>query len=195
MKVLFAVSNEEISEAIVKKYQKNYKEIISYKNVYYFNAILKEIQKDSLITVEEYRIKDYKTVKNPYEGHYLHFDTQTDANTVKKSFRKGDFIVSTNQAGVKYLLETLEPTATDSFFNWNFFDAILGQKEYFSDYVFEDTAAELLKKDPKLKANFEKKKNEDSAFAKDGDAQLRWVYEHSPYFEPTVKLYPIYRIQ
>ena len=46
MKVLFAVNNEEISESIVKKYQRNYKEIISYKNVYYFNAILKEIQKD-----------------------------------------------------------------------------------------------------------------------------------------------------
>ena len=46
MKVLFAVSNEEISESIVKKYQKEYKQIISYKNVYYFNAILKEIQKD-----------------------------------------------------------------------------------------------------------------------------------------------------
>ncbi len=46
MKVLFAVSNESISDAIVKKYQKDYKEIISYKNVYYFNAILKEIQRD-----------------------------------------------------------------------------------------------------------------------------------------------------
>ena len=46
MKVLFAVSNENISESIVKKYQKDYKEIISYKNVYYFNAILKELQKD-----------------------------------------------------------------------------------------------------------------------------------------------------
>ena len=46
MKVLFAVSNEEISETIVKRYQKDYKEIISYKNVYYFNAILKELQKD-----------------------------------------------------------------------------------------------------------------------------------------------------
>ena len=46
MKVLFAVSNESISESIVKQYQKNFKEIISYKNVYYFNAILKEIQKD-----------------------------------------------------------------------------------------------------------------------------------------------------
>ena len=46
MKVLFAVNNEDISESIVKKYQKEYKEIISYKNVYYFNAILKEIQRD-----------------------------------------------------------------------------------------------------------------------------------------------------
>ena len=46
MKVLFAVSSERISETIIKKYQKEYKEILSYKNVYYFNAILKEIQKD-----------------------------------------------------------------------------------------------------------------------------------------------------
>lgn len=57
MKVLFAVSNENISESIVKKYQKDYKEIISYKNVYYFNAILKELQKnktyDRIVISEE----------------------------------------------------------------------------------------------------------------------------------------------
>ena len=46
MKVLFAVSNESISEAIIKKYQNEYKEIITGKNVYYFNAILKELQRD-----------------------------------------------------------------------------------------------------------------------------------------------------
>ena len=46
MKVLFAVNNESVSEAIVKKYQREYKEIITYKNVYYFNAILKELQRD-----------------------------------------------------------------------------------------------------------------------------------------------------
>ena len=59
MKVLFAVSNEETSEAIVKKYQKEYKQIISYKNVYYFNAILKELQKDKSydrIVISEYTI-------------------------------------------------------------------------------------------------------------------------------------------
>ena len=46
MKVLFAVNNDDISNAIVKKYQNEYKEILSYKSVYYFNAILKELQKD-----------------------------------------------------------------------------------------------------------------------------------------------------
>lgn len=46
MKVLFAVSNENTSQAIIKKYQAEYKKIISYKNVYYFNAILKELQRD-----------------------------------------------------------------------------------------------------------------------------------------------------
>ncbi len=46
MKVLFAVNNDNVVETIVKKYQKDYKEILSYKNVYYFNAILRELQKD-----------------------------------------------------------------------------------------------------------------------------------------------------
>ena len=44
MRVLFAVSNEKMSETIVNQYQKEFKEIITYKNVYYFNAILKELQ-------------------------------------------------------------------------------------------------------------------------------------------------------
>ena len=46
MKILFAVNNDNISETISRKYQKDYKEILSYKNVYYFNAILRELQKD-----------------------------------------------------------------------------------------------------------------------------------------------------
>ena len=46
MKVLFAVSNDNVSASIIKKYQEKYKEIITSKNVYYFNAIIKELQKD-----------------------------------------------------------------------------------------------------------------------------------------------------
>ncbi len=158
------------------------------------NIEIQPISKDSLMNVEVYKVADFKTVKNPYEGHYLHYDTKVNKENKNVKFRKGDYLVSTKQEGVKYLLETLEPEATDSFFNWNFFDAILGQKEYFSDYVFEDTAAELLKKNPQLKSEFEKKKAADKKFAEDGNAQLDWVYKNSEYYEGSVGLYPIYRI-
>ena len=155
----------------------------------------KELQSDSLITVESYKIVDFKTVKNPYEGHYLHFDTQVSSELKTKKFRKGDYLVSTKQSGVKFLLETLEPEAVDSYFNWNEFDGILGQKEYFSDYVFEDTAAELLKTNKALKTAFELKKASDAKFAEDGAAQLDWVYKNSEYYEGSVNQYPIYRIR
>ena len=158
------------------------------------NIKIQPISKDSLMNVEVYKVADFKTVKNPYEGHYLHYDTKVNKENKNVKFRKGDYLVSTKQEGVKYLLETLEPEATDSFFNWNFFDSILGQKEYFSDYVFEDTAAELLKKNPQLKSEFEKKKAADKKFAEDGNAQLDWVYKNSEYYEGSVGLYPIYRI-
>ena len=67
MKVLFAVSNDKMSETIVKQYQKDYKQIISFKNVYYFNAILKELQKDKTYDrvvisedLEQYSNTDYE---------------------------------------------------------------------------------------------------------------------------------------
>ncbi|MDQ0475925.1 M14 family zinc carboxypeptidase [Chryseobacterium sp. MDT2-18] len=159
------------------------------------NIILKEIKQDSIIFAQQYRVSDFKTVKNPYEGHYLHYDTQVKSDTKNFKFRKGDLLVSTRQNGVKYLLETLEPEATDSFFNWNFFDGILGQKEYYSDYVFEDTAADLVKNNQVLRTAFEMEKIANPDFAKDGKAQLEWVYKHSEYYEGSVGTYPIYRIQ
>ncbi len=158
------------------------------------NISMKKLRTDSTVFAQQYRISDYKTVKNPYEGHYLHYDTQVSSENRNVQFQKGDFLVSTKQNGVKYLLETLEPEATDSFFNWNFFDAILGQKEYYSDYVFEDTAAELLKNNNQLKLSFEKEKASNPDFAKNGAAQLDWIYKNSPYYEGSVGSYPIYRI-
>ncbi len=46
MKVLFAVSDETISQNIIKQYQEDYKEIITSTNKYFFNAIIKELAKD-----------------------------------------------------------------------------------------------------------------------------------------------------
>ncbi|WP_294334203.1 hypothetical protein [uncultured Chryseobacterium sp.] len=156
---------------------------------------MKPIQKDSTIAVESYTINDFKTAKNAYEGHYPHSETTVDKSNRSILFSAGDYLAPTNQEGVKYLIETLEPEALDSFFNWNFFDGILAQKEYYSAYIFEDTAAELLKKDKTLKQKFESKKASDPKFAEDGTDQLDWIYRNSPYFEEkTFRQYPVYRI-
>jgi hypothetical protein len=157
------------------------------------NIAMEVVAKDTEIEVESYRIKDYTTSTQTYEGHYPHTVVNLEVTTEKVLFHKGDFVIYTQQPGVKYLLETLEPQGVDSYFTWNFFDAILQQKEYFSDYVFEDTAAELLKNDKALKAAFEKKKQEDKTFADDADAELDWIYRHSVYYEKTHMEYPVYR--
>ena len=91
-------------------------------------------------------------------------------------------------------MEVLEPQADDSYFAWNFFDGILGQKEGFSAYVFEDIAYEYLQKNPALKTRLEEKKAGDTSFANNGPAQLDFIYKNSPYYEPAHLQYPVYRI-
>ncbi len=94
----------------------------------------------------------------------------------------------------RFLIETLEPNAEDSYFAWNFFDGILGQKEGFSNYVFEETATEFLKMNPEVKTKLEERKTIDSAFAKSAAAQLNFVFQNSDYYEPAHMQYPVYRI-
>jgi hypothetical protein len=149
---------------------------------------------DTILDVEMYRIEKFETSKNPYESHYNHSQTEVSALKVKKQFYKGDFMILTNQSSNRYIVETLEPQATDSWFNWNFFDGILAQKEHFSDYVFEDLAASILDKNPELRAKLEAKKSNDEKFAADGKAQLDFVYKNSSYYEPTHNMYPVARL-
>lgn len=159
------------------------------------NAIeIETLKTDSVIEVEQYKINTFETRKSAYEGHYQHYNTTVNASTKKIGFKKGDYIVNTNQKGLRYLLETLEPQAPDSFFNWNFFDTILQQKEGFSPYVWEDKAKELLDKNPALKATFETKKQTEKEFANNWYAQLDWLHKKSDNYEKAHLQYPIYRL-
>lgn len=155
---------------------------------------MKRLKSDATIDATFYYITGYESSRSPVEGHYLHHSVKVETKAMQQLFRRGDYVVTTDQAANRYLVETLEPQATDSYFAWNFFDGILMQKEYFSDYVFEDLAAELLRKDKQLKADFEKKKSEDPAFAKDAERQLEYIYKRSPYYEPTHMRYPVARL-
>ena len=152
------------------------------------------IQKDTVITAEVYHIKDYKTRNSPYEGHYLHYNTAVEVSEEEVALKKGDYIFNTQQDGVRYLLETLEPSATDSFFNWNFFDTILQQKEGFSPYVWEDKAVEFLNANPNIKADFEAKKAAEPDFNANWFAQLDWIHKQSPNYEAAHLRYPIIRV-
>jgi len=153
------------------------------------------LKKDTTINVTSYHIADYKTRTPAYEGHYLHYNTEVSKTKEQVKFSKGDLYISTNQDGLRYLLETLEPSAPDSFFNWNFFDTILQQKEGFSPYVFEDLAKDILADNPQLKKDFEVKQKSDKKFAKNWYAQLHYIYMNSKYKEKAFLRYPLYRIE
>ena len=155
---------------------------------------MKRLTEDVEIDLDFYYIDAYETVESPYEGHYLHFGVKTNTKHLRRLFRKGDFVVYTDQPANRYIVETLEPEAPDSFFAWNFFDGILMQKEYFSAYVFEGLAAELLRDDPELQVKLEQKRQADEKFAQSARAQLNFIYENSPYYEPSYRLYPVGRL-
>ena len=150
--------------------------------------------RDTVMEVEVYRIDDYSTRTAAYEGHYPHYNTTVTKTLERVPFRKGDLYIKTFQPGVRYLLETLEPITTDSFFNWNFFDAILQQKEGFSSYVFEDEAYKMLEEDPALKEEFQALKRSNSEFSRNPYEQLNWIYKRSPHYETPHLRYPVFRV-
>lgn len=151
-------------------------------------------EKDTVVTVEELHIADFKTRNRAYEGHYLHYNTSVTATPKTYRFKQGDLYIPVNQFGARYIMETLEPAATDSFFNWNYFDSILQQKEGYSSYVFEDIAKEYLANNPELKTEFDKKMKEDEKFAGNARAQLDFVYKNSPHYEAAHMKLPIYKV-
>jgi len=155
---------------------------------------MQPLKKDTTIEVEVYRIDDYKTAQREYEMHHLNSDVKLSSTKQKMNFRKGDWYIPMNQTANRFLIETLEPQGEDSYFAWNFFDAILGQKEGFSGYAFEDIAADYLKTHTDLKTILEQRRAADTAFAKNGNAQLNFLYQNSPYFEPDYLRYPVYRV-
>ncbi len=153
-----------------------------------------QLARDSTLQVEAYTIVDYQTVESPYEGHYKHDEVKVAAHDVTLTFRQGDYLVPLDQWQNRYIVETLEPAAPDSFFSWNFFDAILQQKEHFSAYVFEDLAVNILKEHPEIHQALDSVKAADPTLADNAYRQLEFIYQRSAHREPEYLRYPVYRV-
>lgn len=155
---------------------------------------MKQISKSGNLscTINYLRKVEYASV--PYEGHFAHRSLSTDTLTLQVPVQKGDWVIEMNQPLNSFIMQVLTPEAPDSYFRWNFFDAVLQQKEWFSDYVFDRTAAEIIKNTPglrsKLDAHVKEQHLENNSWA-----QLLFVYRNSDYYESTHLRYPVYRTE
>jgi len=156
---------------------------------------MKQLSRDLKVSGGIYTITSYKSSSQPYENHFLHRQVEVEKHTDSLQFYKGDYLIICNQPANRYIVESLEPQGVDSWFAWNAFDGILQEKEYFSDYVFDTVAVRLLQQYPDLRAQFDAKRQGDTAFAGNKDAQLFYIYQHSPYFEKSVNRYPVLRVE
>lgn len=155
-------------------------------------VVFTELENDSMLMAEVYVLEDYK---GPYlyEGHAVVSPVKISTDKRKIQAYAGDILVPMGTAKDKFLMVALEPLSKDSYFQWGFFNSVLEQKEYFSNYVFEDVAAEMLKQDPKLKTEM------DDYFGKNSDLdtpqnRLEFIYNRSRFHDPNRGLYPVLRL-
>lgn len=147
--------------------------------------------KDTVIQISQERLSEFKSYGKPYEGHFYHNEVKSNVELVDQHFKKGDVLIPTNQYQRNFLLSILISRAEDSYFRWNFFDSYLQQKEYFSPYVFEEKAVEILKEKPWIKEELELMKAADKSFRESQWDQLYFIYKNSDLFEESYYLLPI----
>ena len=156
---------------------------------------LVKLEQDQTMQVQSYHIQSVQSRSHAYEGHLFHDDMQLRKQTETIHARAGDYIVHLKQHNARYAVETLEPQAHDSFFRWGFFNAVLEKKEAYSDYVFEDSALEMLNEEPELKTKFDAWKVKHPELLSNQTAVLDFIFANGKrHHEPEWRRYPIYSI-
>ena len=155
---------------------------------------MQRLEKDTSIALTSIYLKRGSWAREPYEGHFPLRSIATEERPQKRLFLAGDYLIAPRQQAQRFIVHALEPRATDSYLRWNFFDAIFQQKEHFSPYVFEETAAQLLKENPALAEDFKQWQSQNPQKAEQAYPSLKWIYRHSPYYEAEHRRYPVGKI-
>ncbi len=154
-------------------------------------VLMHQADKDFSVNCSAKYLRNVEWAKAPYEGHFVHRSVTTDTITMLLPVKKGDFLIPMNQALNAYIMQVLLPESPDSYFRWNYFDPVLQQKEWFSDYVFDQTAKNLLAQNPELRKKLDRhvkeKKLEQNAWE-----QLLFIYRNSNYYESSHLRYPVF---
>jgi hypothetical protein len=143
--------------------------------------------------VDVYRADTVKFSDKPYEGR-MTVKVTGRWEKERVHVQPAAIYVPLDQPGARLLVHLLEPEAPDSFTSWGFFNGAFEQKEYMEDYVAEDFAEQLLRKDAAAKAAFEKRLAEDPAFAADPKKRLEIFYKRHPSYDARKDMVPVYRV-
>ena len=150
------------------------------------------LTQDETREVDYYQIVSVQSRANAYEGHMFHDEVVLERRSASLSVRAGDYLVTLDQDQARYAVEMLEPQGHDSYFRWGLFNSVLEKKEAYSDYVFEDSAAELLRDEPELAVKFDAWKAANPALLADQAAVLDFVFANcAKYAEPEWRRYPV----
>lgn len=142
---------------------------------------------------EVVRFQDVRWSSQPFEGRHL-LSYKTTTNRERRALPAGTILVPMSQRAARVAFHLLEPEAPDALVRWGFLNTVFEQKEYFSEYVFQPIAAAMLERDAALRAEFDKRVREDTAFAANPRERLLFLYRRSPYYEADKDLYPVLRL-
>jgi hypothetical protein len=139
------------------------------------------------------RFEKVEFATRPFEGRFQVTRFESRQVREKRTFPAGSVFVPVSQQAGRLIMDFLEPETVDSALKWGYFESIFEQKEYFSDYIFEPIAEQMLRQNAQLRADFDAKLK-DETFAKNPRARLMWLFQRSPYFEPDKDAYPVVRV-
>ena len=143
-------------------------------------------------SIESFRATTVKPAAATFEGH-TRMTVEGGWKNDHRDIPADSLFVPIAQPKAHLVMALLEPQDPDSYLAWGFFNTSFERKEYMEDYVAEMVAEDMLKKDPAVKKEFERRLAEDPAFAASPNARLDFFYQRSPSWDERLNLYPVYR--
>ena len=144
------------------------------------------------LAVGTYRASEPTLASAPYQGR-VRVSAKIARGVETRTLPAGSLYVPLDDPLAPVAIHLLEPEGPDSLFAWGALSACLETKEYMDTRVLEPLAAKMLKDDPKLAAEW-RQKLEDPAFAADARARHRFFYTRTPYWDESVGLVPVFRL-
>jgi len=142
--------------------------------------------------IQAYRATKASPVPGTFEGRTI-LQLEGNWSNETREIPAGSLFVPIAQPNARLLITLFEPQDPDSFVRWGFFNSAFERKEYMEAYVAEQVAEEMLKRDPAIKREFERRLASDPAFANSPLERLDFFYRKHPSWDERYNLYPVYR--